>query len=169
MIRVNRLFLLGILPCAVVLGMSCQGSTGVPNTPGASQPSRPSHPSKAPGVGDAAAIRGVWLLVKSEKDGKELPEAEVRGRKYHVAAAEIRYEVGKTQPLEFTYTLDPDKNPKTIDMVHKKDPSLVSRGIYELDGDTLVICLAPEGKDRPSRFTTSPDSGLVVMRLTREK
>src|SRR5262249_42965622 len=70
--------------------------------------------------------------------------------------------------------LDPSKNPKWLDMgefVPGTPADLNNRCIYELDGDTLKICMCMGGDNsaRPAEFNTDEDSLLMVVQLRRAK
>jgi uncharacterized protein (TIGR03067 family) len=74
--------------------------------------------------------------------------------------------------LWFSYTLDPSKNPKTIDMKltkspDKKDLGKVQLGIYVLEGDQLKICASE--KKRPAKFAADEASHTAVVVFKREK
>ena len=45
----------------------------------------------------------------------------------------------------------------------------IIRGIYQLDGDRLKICLGEPGKGRPAKFETKPGSGHKLLELKRAK
>ena len=73
---------------------------------------------------------------------------------------------------EGTFTLDPDKKPRQIDFKIGKglDRGKDQFGIYELDGDTLKICVAAPGTEvRPTDFETGPESQTVLVVMRREK
>jgi len=57
------------------------------------------------------------------------------------------------------YKLDPDASPKSIDM---SEGGRLSPGIYELDGDTLKICLA-EGPTATRPTVMKPDGMRVAV------
>ena len=160
--RLNRLFMLGML----ALGAGCQGSGGVPNTNPA--PSQPGSGAKAPPAGDAAAIRGVWLLVMAEQNGVEMGPEAVKGKKY-VIGDDLVMHMTRTRPLDAEYRLDPTRMPKTIDITFKDRPDVPMRGIYELKGDELIVCLAVPGQDRPTEFKAPADSGRELFRFKKEK
>lgn len=43
------------------------------------------------------------------------------------------------------------------------------RGIYELDGDLLMVCNASPGEGRPTEFVSKSGSGLTLQFLKRSK
>jgi uncharacterized protein (TIGR03067 family) len=60
-------------------------------------------------------------------------------------------------------TLYPSKQPKWIDTKDKKYGDTME-GIYELNGDTLKMCLGRPGK-RPEKFAvTGPNERLIVLK-----
>jgi hypothetical protein len=68
-------------------------------------------------------------------------------------------------------TIDPTKTPKTMDVAvtgKPDDAQVLSKAIYELDGDTLRICAGEEV--RPEAFKTTAETGITqLMVLKREK
>ena len=69
-------------------------------------------------------------------------------------------------------TADPTKDPKAIDMLFPNGTELpkLSKGVYELDGDTLKICRhQTPGEDRPTQIGSWPNSNLFVVTWKREK
>jgi uncharacterized protein (TIGR03067 family) len=68
-------------------------------------------------------------------------------------------------------TLDPTKEPKTIDLKFTEGPEKgnTSYGIYELKGDDLKLCLTIAGKNRPTSFAAAPKGGHALEVLKREK
>jgi uncharacterized protein (TIGR03067 family) len=112
-------------------------------------------------------LEGKWVVVSAERDGKawDTVKGAVRvntGDKYVLTPKE-----GKGIPG--TMKIDPSKKPKTMDMSSTegnfKDKTLL--GIYEVDGDTLRICFAEPGKERPTEFASK--AGVVLVIHKREK
>jgi len=120
---------------------------------------------------DVAALQGKWVMTALEVDGKLVAEDKIKDTfliiKHNTYTTQVK---GKGH--ETTFTLDPAKNPKAIDMVFtegdKKDRVL--RGIYVIDGDTLKICrgLQPE-QERPTEFGTWPNTNLFLVTWKRQK
>jgi uncharacterized protein (TIGR03067 family) len=62
------------------------------------------------------------------------------------------------------YRLDATKSPKTIDIRH--EDGRLERGIYEIRGESLVICSANPGtKQRPIAFESTPESKTTLLTL----
>jgi uncharacterized protein (TIGR03067 family) len=118
---------------------------------------------------ELAKLEGKWTVTAAERDGKadDTLKGAVRvnsGDKYTLAM-----KGGK--PFGGTYKIDPTKKPKTMDMMptdgRYKDKTLLA--IYELDGDTMKVCFAEPGKERPTEFSSKPGSGHVCIIQKREK
>ncbi len=58
-------------------------------------------------------------------------------------------------------TLDPSKQPKSIDYAVTAGPNQGKKqfGIYELAGATVKFCFSAAGKERPADFTTKSGDG----------
>jgi uncharacterized protein (TIGR03067 family) len=118
---------------------------------------------------DKAGLQGTWKVTSSVSKGVKAEPEEIflifRGD-----AILIR-EDGKTAE-NFSFLLDPSKKPKEIDLTLKvgAQKGRVDRGIYQLDGDTLRICIQ-SNKDapRPGEFVSPQNSELWLVTLQRTK
>jgi uncharacterized protein (TIGR03067 family) len=113
-------------------------------------------------------FEGTWQLVSATKDGKETPKdvvkkirVVIRGNKHSV------YLGDEIVAKEIQFTIDPKKNPKTT--TDKLPDGKEIKGIYKLDGDTLISCVAGAGKDRPCEFVSMPGSGHTLRTFKRVK
>jgi uncharacterized protein (TIGR03067 family) len=120
---------------------------------------------------DLERMQGDWQCTGLTVDGFRVPDDDAqayfrtnRGDRYAVT----RYEkpAGKG-----TIRLDATKSPRQIDATPdgpaaKKGPLM---GIYEIDGDTMRICVATAGKERPREFASRQGSGHYLWVWTREK
>src|SRR5262249_36978827 len=120
---------------------------------------------------DQKRMQGTWAMVALEVDGKLVGEDKLKDTVLLIKGNRYITRV-KDEEIETTFTLDPSKKPKAIDMVfsegEKKDKVL--KGIYEIDGDTLKLCrgLTAE-QQRPGQFATWPNTGVFVVTWKRQK
>lgn len=132
----------------------------------------------APAVKDktpdpAAAIVGLWELERTE-GGSGRPDKERAGPLRYRFDKEGTYtvlegdrEVSRARPVKF----DGTAKPATLDFTISKGSSLLVLGIFKVDGDTLTICKAYPGKDRPAKFegTTGAEDYHYLMVFKRVK
>jgi len=118
---------------------------------------------------DRDRIQDTWVTVSFEVNGQGAPPEAVKDIRTVFKDKDYVQKKGDEVLEEGTFTLDPDKKPRQIDFKIGKgqDQGKDQFGIYELDGDTLKICVAAPGAEvRPADFKTGPESqtALVVMR-----
>lgn len=113
--------------------------------------------------------QGTWTLKSVENNGAKMPEGRLAGFGYRMTVTGDRYvhTVKGMNIRDVAFTLDPTAKPKTIDTRDKDNKT--EKGIYELDGDTLRVCLAEEGKDRPTEFSAKEGTRCSLMVFKREK
>jgi uncharacterized protein (TIGR03067 family) len=105
----------------------------------------------------AGKLLGTWVVVSGEEDGKPSPPEKIKGSKMTLDKKSIKLtDKDDKQLWVIDYKLDASKNPAEIDMTVAEGPGAdkSSQGIYELDGDTLKLCYALPGGDRPKDFKT---------------
>jgi hypothetical protein len=68
------------------------------------------------------------------------------------------------------YTLNIDNYPRHFTWIDRRSGCLkLQRGIYWLEDDTLLLCMAPINKRRPTEFITTPYDGRTLFALERIK
>lgn len=118
-------------------------------------PLRMGKPAERGIVSSVQGIQGVWNAVSVEGRG-----LFVAGRLSVVIGDKTMvFRVHGKDPIEAKYTLDPKPAPSTLDLVFHGENT---PGIYEVQGDTLRICLG-HGKARPVTFATSETVMLLVL------
>jgi uncharacterized protein (TIGR03067 family) len=74
--------------------------------------------------------------------------------------------------FEFSYKLDTDAVPATIDMeVTKPEPLKGGKavGIIAFEKDELKLCYHPEAKERPKKFESTKDNGFYMFVMKKDK
>lgn len=114
-------------------------------------------------------LRDTWTIVGMEANGKELPKAQ-RPKEVVMKGSEFRGFIPG-----MTFTIDPTKKPKHLDLTVKRDgKKIVTKAIYKLEKDSLVICIplvqAGKGNDnkRPKDFTTK-GRRVLLLKANRKK
>ena len=121
------------------------------------------EPNKA-----AEKLQGTWRIVSAEQNGKQADPKTFSKVKLVVTGDKMLVKAGDITFGESTFVVDSTKKPPTIDITTKGNTVL---GIYSLDGDSLKTCvnISPTNKERPTEFTTTPDSKLKLTVYMRDK
>jgi len=136
----------------------------------------PDAPPAADGKKAVASLEGAYTIVSGERDGKAIPEAEIKG-------AVVRFTDGKIvgtdkDRKEFfaaTYAVDAAKKPWKIDMKSiapaKASPGgdapkdgMKASGLIKKEGDTLTIIYALPGGETPTAFKTKEKQQMFVLK-----
>ena len=121
---------------------------------------------------DRDRIQDTWVTISFEVNGQGAPPEAVKEIRTVFKDKDYVQKKGDEVLEEGTFTLDPDKKPRQIDFTIGKgqDQGKDQFGIYELDGDTLKICVAAPGAEvRPTEFKTGPESQTVLVVMKRVK
>jgi RNA polymerase sigma factor (sigma-70 family) len=147
---------------AVLLGVMVLGAVGVLcsyATLKAGQEQAQARAAEKP-RSDKERIQGTWIPVSVEQNGAELPKEKFEGGKMVLTEDKITLHVLE-KVSEGTYTIDPDKKPKEIDMTFG---NACMMGLYELKGATLKVVMSERG--RPSDFDSA---GATLVIFERKK
>jgi uncharacterized protein (TIGR03067 family) len=139
------------LIAAAVLGVLCLGGQASAQT--AEEKLRREHEK----------LEGTWYVVRAEAEGTPIPPQEYRALRLTFKNGQFTARRGKDDSDEGTYTIDPTRRPKTMDVTPRRGrPQLA---VYELTGNTLKICSDTSGKERPEGFETRDQPGYTLMVL----
>jgi RNA polymerase sigma factor (sigma-70 family) len=119
---------------------------------------------------ERAKLQGSWRVISFTMAGKPFPDKELQGQRFTFADNQWRMSgPGGRVPSLRPFALDPSQQPKAIDFTMQTGK--VHLGIYQFDGDSLMVCvdhdLAGTGGKRPTEFRSAPDTagvGLFVLR-----
>jgi len=119
---------------------------------------------------DKEKLQGAWQPIAAIERGEEQSKEKLKNRKITFKGDKITVKHDE-EVHDVTFKLDASKKPKEIDVTgkDKEGKEQQMKGIYELKGDTLKVCLAMEGGDRPSKFESPDGSKLIFVTLERIK
>jgi RNA polymerase sigma factor (sigma-70 family) len=118
---------------------------------------------------DEERIQGAWREVGFENAQGKAPLDAIKGYRWVIEGDGFKMVDDKlgAMDVKFSLHLDPDANPKAIDIAANGAPCWV--GIYELNEDTLRICTAEAGAPRPRDFVPGGVGGKMVWSFKREQ
>ena len=119
---------------------------------------------------DLKDMEGKWKVESAEANGKELESPEMK--ELVVTITGDQYEVVlKGMTDRGSIKLDETQKPKSIDATDTEgdDVGKVLKAIYELKGDTMRVCYAITGGERPKEFTTKEGAPFIIVVYRREK
>ncbi len=141
--------------------------------PGFDPPLPPNPPAAKAGTVEAKlqGFQGIWVPDSAIFDGTPQEKDVTKDRALliigaRIIAAQKRKEVGTS-----FMAVDPGKSPAHFDISYESGlvERITSKGIYKFEEDTLTICIASPGKDRPTAFKSEPGSGVRLYVLKRSK
>jgi len=118
---------------------------------------------------DMEFLRGSWDLKALEAGGTHLPVTELGPASLTIEASQFVMASSIGRASRGSFCVQPSLSPRGITLKFETgtDKGRKSRGIYELAGDTLKLCLANGRATRPSVFASTAGSGLVVYTYAR--
>jgi len=114
-------------------------------------------------------LEGSWEVVSAQFSGKEAEGKEADEIKQHKFVFKGDTVTAK---YEVKYAVDPGKKPKEITLEINDGPEQERgtwKGIYELKGDELTICVGMPNTERPHKFETKEGELSMLMKLKRVK
>jgi uncharacterized protein (TIGR03067 family) len=120
---------------------------------------------------DLKKFEGAWVFTSWEIGGQLLPEETLRETRWSVKGNKYTFEMGNLTE-EGTLKLDADKKPATVDLTINSGPDKGKEqlGIYRVERDAIVLCLArPGDKERPTEFAAPENSTHMLLTIKRAK
>jgi uncharacterized protein (TIGR03067 family) len=124
-------------------------------------------PAKPEGI----KLQGTWTVAASVVDGVEMPLTAFRNVVITVQGDQITFKDGDKVYDRITVVLKPSAKPRAADWKHTAGlkEGKTELGIYDLKGDTLTLCFAHPGQQRPATFVSKRGTGLQLYTLKRAK
>jgi uncharacterized protein (TIGR03067 family) len=123
---------------------------------------------------DQEALQGTWRPVSTEQGGQDQTD---QAKEYALVFDKDTFTVkrGDEVVIKGTFTVDPSKKPRAIDMKiteakRDEDNGKDMHGIYELDKDSLRWCTSGPGVEgRPKEFATKEGTRDLLVTLKKDK
>lgn len=125
-------------------------------------------PALARHVASLRSMEGTWEFETLEVDGNTISPSMLSRSRILMDGDRFRTESPEAD-YEGVFTIDVEAEPATIDIEFVAGPEAGnwSYGIFELDGDSLRICLGLTGAKRPAAFETAAGRGHALETLRR--
>jgi uncharacterized protein (TIGR03067 family) len=108
-------------------------------------------PAKEKPKSDKELIQGTWIPVSGEQNGEKLAEEKYKEGKIVFTDDKVALQILEMgQAREGTFTIDPDKKPKEINLTFGNATRM---GIYKLEGAKLTLVMSERG--RPTEFDST--------------
>ncbi len=121
---------------------------------------------------DRQLYEGTWQVTSLTVNGNKRPEGDAQKiRVINQADGIGLLELDGKVVGKATFTIDPTKKPKTIDLTFTEvnNKGQTYHGIYEVGKDTRKICYPPLGQKRPTKFSSTPENGHILAVFKRVK
>ncbi|MBN9122043.1 MAG: TIGR03067 domain-containing protein [Planctomycetes bacterium] len=121
-------------------------------------------------AGDLKTLQGTWVIAEATLAGRDHTD-DFKDMKLTVTGQSYTIDFGKNSE-KGALKLDVAKKPRQIDLTTSKEGPFKGRnlpGIYELKGDTIVLCLNSEKQERPTAFEAKEKTPLMLLTFQREK
>lgn len=120
----------------------------------------------APDGSDRDKLQGEWRAESVVRGGEKLPEEEIKS--VSLSVKDDRWTVmigGREEKGKFME--DAAKKPKEITFA--SDDGTERKGLYEVEGDTLKVCVSQPGEARPTELDSKPGSSNIYFIFKRKK
>lgn len=120
-----------------------------------------------PAKPDPEAIQGTWMVLSFDVGGKASSNFANTEFSFTEVALTLKTVKEPAQEIKGTYRIDPDKNPKEIDLnLGTEGKEQKTLGIYSLEKGLLTLGIMKSETERPTAWS---DPGVGVLTLKRIK
>ena len=120
---------------------------------------------------DLDALQGTWTLVAMETEGHDVAPEDFKDYTATYEGNRLTLRAGQRVRRRGIVTLDPERKPKAVNTWDQDGPydDQTVPGIYDLQGETLKVCFARPGEERPKEFTTKSGTAFLVCVYKKQK
>lgn len=111
---------------------------------------------------DLEKMQGEWQVTAFEFSGQKIPKDETDKLSVSIKGDQLT----PISKVATTIKLDPTTTPKQITLT---EAAKTQYGVYEIDGDTLKLCLSNDELARPKAFASEKGSKTILLVMTRKK
>jgi uncharacterized protein (TIGR03067 family) len=124
-------------------------------------------PKVSPEQVEMKTLEGTWIIQSATLDGKQIGKEKGGAGSFIFAGDKLTMKTLQGKEEVVRYNVGPSKKPKTIDFSpeDKKPKSGLGKGIYQIEGDILKLCVGPPDT-RPTEFN---DKGQVLFTMKKKK
>ena len=124
-----------------------------------------------PPVSDLDRLQGTWTLISMEREGEPVPAEDLKGSTVVYEGNRMSLRDGERIRRRGIVTLASERKPSAVNTWDQDGPyeDQTVPGIYELQGDTLRLCFARPGRERPKAFTTKSGTGVLLCVYKKRK
>jgi len=115
---------------------------------------------------ELAPWQGEWAVAEVVINGEKATEDQLASLKLKIKGNQYTVEMGDGTS-QGTFKLKEGVTPKTMDVTTDSGEQISA--IYEFSGDTLKVCYAMGGGDRPTEFKSTAGSNLILTVYKRKK
>jgi uncharacterized protein (TIGR03067 family) len=113
-------------------------------------------------------FQGDWnLTARQEFDGKQATKDAIKDTTMFVDGEKFTLKQPGQLLVEGTFTIDPSKKIKTIDVILNGEKDRPVLGIYEIKGDKRRSCFSAPGQPRPDGF--HKEAGYFILEWQQAK
>ncbi|HEY2158644.1 MAG TPA: TIGR03067 domain-containing protein [Isosphaeraceae bacterium] len=126
-------------------------------------------PPDGPGADEPAKHQGTWTVVSQVRDGKEAPADVVRSIRRVVEGDHVTWTRDGKSFAGTKIEYDVTRTPHALDLIPDGGPNRGKHvlGIYKLESDELVICVADTDGPRPTDFDAPAGSKRTLQKFRR--
>ncbi len=120
---------------------------------------------------DLNRLQGAWRVASVEANGSPMDQADISNLSVIIHGNAYTLTNGDgDQTDKGTFSLDPSKTPRQMDVHHTNNygDQETLLAIYEIVPEGFRVCYPQNGGDRPASFTTTQDSGTILVTYKRK-